>query len=96
MNSRNAIETRPVDLSGLNRARAKKRRPLFLSYRTTHLRLSQAQQRAFRAGLLSKEDAGRHRVRGHFKIRRTGVYWWSPFFRGDPTKPVKRAEYLVE
>jgi len=96
MNSRNAIETRPVDLTGLNRARAKKRRPLFLSYRTTHLRLSQAQQRAFRAGLLSKEDAGRHRVRGHFKIRRTGVYWWSPFFRGDPTKPVKRAEYLVE
>jgi hypothetical protein len=96
MNSRNAIETRPVDLTSLNRARAKKRRPLFLSYRTTHLRLSQAQTRAFRAGLLSKEDAGRHRVRGHFKIRRTGVYWWSPFFRGDPAKPVKRQEYTVE
>jgi hypothetical protein len=96
MNSRNAIVTRPVDLSGLNRARAKKRRPLFLTYRTTHLRLSQAQTRAFRAGLLSKEDAGRHRVRGHFKIRRTGVYWWSPFFRGDPAKPIKRQEYVVE
>jgi hypothetical protein len=96
MNSRNAIETRPVDLTGLNRARAKKRRPLFLPYRTTHLRLSQAQTRAFRAGLLSKEDAGRHRVRGHFKIRKTGVYWWSPFFRGDPAKPIQRQEYMVE
>jgi hypothetical protein len=96
MNSRNAIEHRPVDLTGLNRARAKKRRPLFLPYRTTHLRLSQAQTRAFRAGLLSKEDAGRHRVRGHFKIRKTGVYWWSPFFRGDPAKPIQRREYAVE
>ena len=96
MNSRNAIETRPVDLTGLNRSRAKRRKPLFLPYRTTHLRLSQAQTRAFRAGLLSKEDAGRHRVRGHFKIRKTGVYWWSPFFRGDPAKPIHRQEYVVE
>jgi hypothetical protein len=96
MNSRNAIETRPVDLTSLNKQRIKRGRPTFLSYRTTHLRLSQAQTRAFRAGLLSKADAGRHRVRGHFKIRRTGVYWWSPFFRGDPTKPVKRQEYVVE
>jgi hypothetical protein len=96
MNSRNAIEHRPVDLAGLNRARAKKKRPLFLPYRTTHLRLSQAQTRAFRAGLLSREDAGRHRVRGHFKIRKTGVYWWSPFFRGDPARPIHRQEYAVD
>jgi hypothetical protein len=97
MNSRNAIETRDVDLDALNKARAKRGRPKFLPYRTTHLRLSQAQTRAFRAGLLSKEDAGRHRVRGHFKIRRTGVYWWSPFYRGDPLKPLPpRQEYTVD
>lgn len=96
MNSRNAIETRSVDLAGLNRARAKRGRSLFLPYRTTHLRLSQAQTRAFRAGLLSREDAGRHRVRGHFKIRKTGIYWWSPFFRGDPTRATTRREYEVQ
>jgi hypothetical protein len=67
-----------------------------MPYQTTHLRLSQAQTRAFRAGLLTREEAGRHSVRGHFKIRRTGVYWWSPFFRGDPTKLVQRQEYKVE
>ena len=96
MNSRNAIETRPVDLSALNKARAKKKRPQFLPYRTTHLRLSQAQTRAFRAGLLSREEAGRHSVRGHFKVRKTGVWWWSQFERGDPTKPLLRGEYKVE
>jgi hypothetical protein len=95
MNSRNAIEHRSVDLSALNKSRVKRGRQPFIPYRTTHLRLSQAQQRAFRAGLLSREDAGRHRVRGHFKIRKTGVYWWSPFFRGDPNKPTDRTEYKV-
>lgn len=96
MNSRNAVEHRPVDLARLNKMRAKRRRPTFAQYRTTHLRLSQAQQRAFRAGLLSREDAGLHRVRGHFKIRKTGIYWWSPFFRGDPTRPAMRDEYKME
>ncbi|MBO4228366.1 hypothetical protein [Bradyrhizobium neotropicale] len=95
MNSRNAIEHRSVDLSTLNKSRAKRGRPLFLPYKTTQLRLSQAQTRAFRAGLLTREDAGRHRVRGHFKIRKTGVYWWSPFFRGEPTKQAQRQEYKV-
>ena len=30
-----------------------------------------------------REDLGAHFVRGHFKHRRTGVFWWSPFMRGD-------------
>ena len=96
MNSRNAVEHRPVDLSGLNKARAKRGRSLFLPYKTTHLQLSQAQTRAFRAGLLSREEAGQHRVRGHFKIRKTGIYWWHPFFRGDAAKPVQREQYKVK
>jgi hypothetical protein len=95
MNSRNAIENRPVDLSALNKQRIKKRKPPFLPYQTTHLRLSQAQTRAFRAGLISREEARHHSVRGHFKIRTTGVYWWSPFFRGDPTRPMERQAYVV-
>lgn len=24
-----------------------------------------------------------HTVRGHFKIRKTGIFWWSDFWRGD-------------
>jgi hypothetical protein len=95
MNSRNAIEHRSVDLTGLNRARKKRGRPLFLQYQTTHLRLSQAQTRALRAGLMSREQAGEHSVRGHFKVRKTGVYWWSDFQRGDPQRQLKRQEYEI-
>lgn len=96
MNSRNAVEHRPVDLKALNKSRAKRGRPTFLSYRTTHLRLSQAHTRAFRAGLMSREEAGEHTVTGHFKVRKTGVYWWSEFKRGDPARPITRKEYKVE
>lgn len=96
MNSRNAVEHRDTDLTALNKKRAKMKRPTFLPYRTTHLRLSQAQTRAFRAGLMTREQAGLHSVRGHFKLRKSGIYWWSPFFRGDPTRPVEREEYALE
>lgn len=29
---------------------------------------------------------GRHWVCGHFKVRKTGVYWWSPHQRGDAAR----------
>jgi len=36
-----------------------------------------------------------HYVRGHFKQRKSGVYWWSPFVRGSG-EPRKRAAYAVK
>jgi hypothetical protein len=96
MNSRNPpLEHRFVDLTALNKSRTKMKRPTFLPYRTTHLKLSQAQARAFRAGIMTREEAGLHSVRGHFKIRKSGVFWWSPFYRGLPGKEVERKEYVV-
>jgi hypothetical protein len=96
MNTRNPpIEHRFVDLIALNKSRAKMKRPTFLPYRTTHLKLSQAQARAFRAGIMTREEAGLHSVRGHFKIRKSGVFWWTPFWRGLPGKEVERKEYVV-
>jgi hypothetical protein len=29
-----------------------------------------------------RADVEAHMVRGHFKKRKHGVYWWSPFIRG--------------
>jgi hypothetical protein len=95
MNSKNAVEYHDVDLKALNKSRAKMKRQQFLPYRVTDLRLSQAQRRAFHAGLITREQAGLHSVRGHFKVRRTGVYWWHPFERGDPSKPLQRKEYSL-
>lgn len=43
----------------------------------------------------SKVDIAAHYVRGHFKQRRTGVYWWSPFIRGNGELR-KRDAYFVK
>jgi hypothetical protein len=83
LNSRNpVVEHEPVDMTKLNRARRRSGKPEFLTYSTTRLTLSRSQGRIADAHGITREAARAHLVRGHFKIRRTGVYWWSPFLRG--------------
>lgn len=36
-----------------------------------------------------------HFVRGHFKVRSSGVYWWSPFIRGDKSLGFVSKSYQV-
>lgn len=36
-----------------------------------------------------------HFVRGHFKIRKTGVFFWSPFVRGDLKHGFARKDYQL-
>jgi hypothetical protein len=97
LNSRNPVfEHRPVDLTKLNKARRKARKPELLPYNKTRLAMSRSQERIAQAHGIDREAARQHLVRGHFKIRRTGVYWWSPFLRGDARKgSLVRQEYEV-
>jgi hypothetical protein len=37
-------------------------------------------------GRRSANAPGRHWVAGHFKVRKTGVFWWSPHVRGDAAR----------
>ncbi len=42
-----------------------------------------------------RADVEAHLVRGHFKRRSSGVYWWSPFIRGTGELKQRKA-YIVE
>ena len=42
-----------------------------------------------------REDISAHYVRGHFKQRKSGIYWWNSFIRGTG-EVKKRKAYLVE
>lgn len=47
-------------------------------------------------GLVQKRtDFAAHYVRGHFKVRKSGVYWWNSFIRGSGT-PRQRRAYIVK
>jgi hypothetical protein len=83
LNSRNAVEIGPeADLSRLNRARAKSRKTQLLPLRPVILDITRRQRAARLAGIRTTPDEIRSAlVAGHFKCRRTGVFWWSAHIR---------------
>lgn len=89
---KNAVQTveRPAEPK-LDRARAKKGKPPILAMRdvvTRFTSLKPGAQGAERAALAASERASAL-VGGHFKTRRTGVWWWSEHARrgrGEPRR----------
>jgi hypothetical protein len=98
LNSRNLAEheARPI-AAKLNRARARSGKAPLLDY--THVRVRLTRALAARAGMAAdaRNPSRLHLVRGHFKIRSSGVYWWSPHARGaaDAAHPIKQQQRHV-
>ncbi len=69
-------------------------KPLF-SYHYLKLPLSRSQERSVSSGDCSRLEARAHLVRGHFKLRKSGLYWWSPFVRGKSKLGLIHKEYEV-
>jgi len=95
LNSRNAVHSEHVgDFDQLNKKRARNGKPPLLDYTTVRIKLSQAL--AARAASTGHRDSSRlHAVRGHFKVRSSGVYWWSDHQRGDHTRGTISHTYQV-
>lgn len=96
LNSRNATEATQVDLSAkLNKARLRSGKPPLLDHTTIRIKLSRAM--TARAGSGTQREATRfHVVRGHPKIRKSGVFWWSDHGRGDPARGSVDQTYRVD
>jgi hypothetical protein len=97
LNSRNLMKREPEeDLSRLNKARRRLGRTPLLSFSTVKVSLSASATR--RVGAQHNSTCLRaHLVRGHFKMRKSGVFWWSPFLRGDADAGfVVRSGYEVQ
>jgi hypothetical protein len=96
LNARNAVEAEPVDRGKLNRARVKRGRPPLFSHKV--LKIAHRQQRRYggedRDG--HHAPARGHFVRGHFKARKSGVYFWTPHARGDFSRGVIHKEYELK
>jgi hypothetical protein len=98
LNFRNLVQVDPEENWGvLNKARRKLGRPAKLSFRKVVVSVSRVHARKCAA---AKGAGGGgmplHIVRGHPKIRKTGIYWWSPFLRGDEAYGrIDRSKYEV-
>jgi hypothetical protein len=96
LNTKNYTDISSVDLSKQNKARMRRRKRPLLSYSTVKIRLSKQERLAAKAGGMTREEMRRHVVRGHFKIRSSGIYWWRPFIRGSVAAgEVKRTAYEI-
>jgi hypothetical protein len=97
LNSRNLAEYQPRPISPkLNKARTRNSKPPLLDY--THISIKLSRALGERAGMAAdaRHPSRLHLVRGHFKIRASGVYWWSPHARGaDVGRPIERQRRSV-
>jgi hypothetical protein len=98
LNSRNALTRQPEDYSRLNKARARNNRPPLTPFIRTSLTLPKHLARNSNTHTLSLSDRSAtrlHLVAGHYKVRKSGVFWWSPHPRGKGQPPTTRTQYSV-
>jgi hypothetical protein len=84
LNARNAIETETVSHPKLNRARIKRGKLPLFEHRI--LKIAHRQHKRVYGEAGSRGDYAPmrgHFVRGHFKTRRTGIFFWHPHARGS-------------
>jgi hypothetical protein len=93
LNSRNFAEFEEVDNTKLSAVRAKRGKPPRSSYVVCKI------QRRFAMPVSGHNhetaELRAHLVRGHFKRKRRGVYWWSPHMRGSVRSGFVDKEYRV-
>lgn len=95
LNSRNMTASNAVPAPDkLNKQRARNGKRPLLDYTTINIKLSRALSQ--RTGAPGERSASRiHVVAGHFKVRKSGIYWWNDHARGDPTQGVVRQQTRV-
>jgi hypothetical protein len=87
LNARNEVVTVDAgpDMERINKKRRRKGKPDLFTSLSVRIDLSRRIRVIHRRGGAPNHTAmAEHWVRGHFKIRKTGVFWWSPFARGNP------------
>lgn len=100
LNCRNAVEAPETPApEKLNRQRAKKGKPPLPAHRTIRVSLTAGAARhagVDRAGAsMDRRSPRGGLVTGHFKVRATGVYWWSPHWRGRSGDDSPDRTYVV-
>jgi hypothetical protein len=84
LNARNAVSVETVDNTEYNRKRVKRGRLPLFSHKVLKIAHRQ-QKRVYGDGAPrgEYEKMRAHYVRGHFKKRQSGIFFWTPHIRGD-------------
>jgi hypothetical protein len=95
LHAHNACESTVVDLTRPNKRRQQNGKLPLYSYRLLSIPPRYKQRNIS----TDREPLGRqlraHFVRGHFKVRRTGIFFWSSHHRGNPVRGFIQKDYKV-
>jgi hypothetical protein len=95
LNSRNASEVVPVDRTKQNKRRKLVGKPLLFDYHELCIPQRYKQRNVPSAG----EDPAQLRarfVRGHWKVRKTGVFFWNAYQRGNIKLGFVHKDYVLD
>lgn len=93
LNARNAVEVELVDNKKLNKARVKRGKLPLLSHKILKIAHRQIKRVPGEGRTGDREPMRQHFCRGHFKARKSGIFFWSPHLRGDPSRGRVEKEY---
>ena len=86
VNSKNLLEFKEIDRTKLSKARVRRNRPPSPNYSEIHIHLTKTFKNKCKNIGMSRIESRAAMVMGHFKVRKTGIFWWSPYERnGEAT-----------
>jgi len=95
LNTRNVVHRSPVDNAVMNKKRARHGKRELFSHTILKVRPSII-VRTGGEGPAGHRDLKMHFVRGHFKHRATGLFWWSTHVRGSIEHGMVSKDYELE
>jgi hypothetical protein len=95
LNARNVAETERVDFVKLNRSRAKQGKFPLSTHTVLKIRPAHKPSLLQQTGSARSGEIRAHFVRGHFKTRRSGIFWWGPHMRGRLERGYVSKDYEV-
>src|SRR5690606_7069330 len=96
LNCRNAVDVEKVPApEKLNKQRAKKGRAPVAEHHLVKVHLSPTRKKVYEARGGTARNVRGGLVMGHFKVRKGGIFWWSPHWRGSPTEATSPKTYVL-
>lgn len=95
LNSKNASETALVENAGVRKS-ARQPDGMRFSYHVVRIPRRYKVRHIAVDGEPTGSQLRAHFVRGHFKVRKTGVFFWSAYQRGNPVLGFAHKDYAVE
>lgn len=93
VNSKNIVDRRQVTVKQpITRKRIKSKLPLY-SHHIVQIKPSISASFSHAKNSANSKQVRAHLVRGHFKIRKSGAYWWNSFARGNANAGIVTHDY---